>query len=100
MSQIESIKGLIVPILKSNDVEFAGIFGSYARGENKPNSDLDILVRFSKPKSIFDLVGLEIEISERLGRKADIITEKYLHPYIRPQVSKDLKVFYGQRQYL
>lgn len=100
MPYIEEIKEKITPLLKSNGVEFAGIFGSYARDENKPNSDLDILVRFSRPKSLFDLVGLEIELSDRLGRKVDLITEKYLHPYLHPQVSKDLKIIYGQRQYI
>jgi len=100
MGQIESIKNLISPILKDNDVEFAGVFGSYARGENRPESDIDILVRFSEPKSLFDLVGLEIELSEKLGRKVEIISEKYLHPYLHSQVSEDLKVFYGKRRYL
>lgn len=97
---IEEIKSRAAPILEKCGVEFAGIFGSFARGENKPDSDLDILVRFSKPKSLFDLVGLEMELSKRLDRKVDLITEKYLHPYLRPQVLKDLKVLYGQRQYL
>ena len=100
MSYIEEIKEKITPLLKLNDVEFAGIFGSYAREENRPESDLDILVRFSKPKSLFDLVGLEMEISDRLGRKADVVTEKYLHPYLHSQVSKDLKILYGQRRYI
>lgn len=97
---IEEIKLGAAPILKKYGVEFAGIFGSFARGENRPDSDLDILVRFSKPRSLFDLVGLELELSERLDRKVDVITEKYLHPYLHSQVSKDLKVLYGQRQYL
>ena len=100
MVQLESIKKTIVPILKDNGAEFIGIFGSYARGENKSESDLDILARFSVPKSIFDLVGLEIELSDKLGRKVEIVSEKYLHPYLHSAVAKDLKVFYGQRQYL
>lgn len=100
MSYIEEVKEKIAPLLKRNDVEFAGIFGSYAREENRPDSDLDVLVRFSKPKSLFDLVGLEMELSDKLGRKVDVVTEKYLHPYLHPQVSKDLKVLYGQRQYI
>lgn len=84
----------------ARNLEFAGVFGSYARGENRPESDIDILVRFSEPKSFFDLVGLEIELSEKLGRKVEIISEKYLHPYLHSQVSEDLKVFYGERRYL
>jgi len=90
----------IKTILMENDIEFAGIFGSYARGEEKPDSDIDILVRFSKPKSIFDLTGLELELSDKLGKKVQIVSEKYIHPYILPYVSRDLKIIYGQRQYI
>lgn len=93
---VEKIK----QILLKNNVEFAGVFGSYARGEHRPDSDIDILVRFSAPKSLFDLAGLEIELSESLGKKVQIVTEKYLHPYLQPYVSKDLQVLYGQRRYL
>lgn len=100
MEQLELIKKIIVPILKNNDAEFVGVFGSYARGENKPESDIDVLVRFSKTKSMFDLVGLEIELSNKLDRKVQIVSERYLHPYIRSEAIRDLKIFYGQRQYL
>lgn len=100
MAQLESIKKNIVPVLKDNDAEFVGIFGSYARGENNPESDVDILVRFSKTKGLFEIIGLEMELSDKLGKKVEIISEKYLHPYLRSEVAKDLKIFYGQRQYL
>jgi len=81
-------------------VEFAGLFGSYARGEAKKSSDLDIVVRFSAPKTLFDLVGLQQELSKKLGKKVDLGIEKSIHPYVRPNVAKDLKIVYGQRRYL
>ena len=97
---IEELRKQIDPILKRNDVEFAAIFGSFARNEQTENSDLDILIRYAKRKSLLDLVRLERELSESLDMKVQVVTERSLHPYIRPSVQEDLKVLYGQRQYV
>lgn len=94
---VKQIKEQSIPILQSNDVEFAGIFGSYARNEAGKTSDIDLLIRFKKPKSLFDLVSLESKLSKVLGRKVDLVTQRALHPYIRDNVLGDLQVIYGQR---
>lgn len=94
---IKLIKNKAIPILKSNNVEFAGVFGSYARGEESKESDLDLLIRFARPKSLFDLVRLERVLSRHLGRKVDVVTEKALSPYIKKYVISDLKIIYGKR---
>jgi len=86
-----------IPILKSSDVDFAGIFGSYARGEATEESDIDILVRFSKPKSLLAIVDLEDRLSEAFKKKVDLVTEKSLSPYFRNEVLDDLQIFYGER---
>jgi uncharacterized protein len=67
------------------------VFGSYARGENKEGSDLDLLVEFTNTINLLDLIGLEQDLSEILGIKVDLITEGSLSPYVRPYVEKDLK---------
>ena len=87
----------IIPILKSNHIAFAGLFGSYARGEETPDSDIDLLVRFDKPIGLIKLVGIEYDLSDRLQKKVDLVTEGALSPYIKPHVLRDLKVLYGQR---
>ncbi len=94
MNQIAKVAS---PILKRKGVEFAGVFGSYARGEADDESDVDLLVRFSEPLSLIQLVGLERELSEALGIKTEVITEKSLHRYIAPYVFQDLKPLYGER---
>jgi uncharacterized protein len=68
------------------------IFGSYARGENKEGSDLDILVHldYTYPVSLLKLVSIEQSISDALGVAVDIVTEKSLSPYLRPFIEKDL----------
>ncbi len=78
-------------------MDYAGVFGSFARGEEKPESDIDILVRFNKPIGLFDFIGLEQELSGNLKRKVDLVTENALSPYIKDSVMRDLRVFYGAR---
>ncbi|MBK7870931.1 MAG: nucleotidyltransferase family protein [Saprospiraceae bacterium] len=87
-AQEEIIKNILAPF----EPEEIGVFGSYARGDQHSDSDLDILVTFGKRLTLLDLVGLEIELSERLGIKVDLVTRKALSPLILPFVEKDLKM--------
>ena len=80
------IKNKIIPILKKNDVVKSSVFGSYARGDNNPESDIDILIEFKGRKSLFDLVGLQHEIEDELGRKVDLLTYKSIHPLLKDYI--------------
>ncbi len=91
------IKNIIARELERNGTIFAGIFGSFARGEENAESDIDILVRFKEPKSLFEIVRMEQKLGESVGRKVEIVTEKALHPYIAPSVRQDLQPIYGER---
>ena len=83
--------------LEANDVAYAGVFGSVARGEDRPESDVDILIKFDTPKSLLDIVRIERELSGQLGREVDLVTEASLSPYIRNTVLRDVRMFYGSR---
>ena len=83
---------IITDILNPFNPVRIGIFGSYARDEEDPDSDLDILVSFSETINLLELVGLEQDLSEKLGIKVDLITERSLHPKIKSYIDKDLKV--------
>ncbi len=72
-----------------------GIFGSYARGDANENSDLDILVSFSGKITLWDIIGLEEELSAKLNKDVDLITERSLNPRLAPYVYKDLKIIMG-----
>ncbi|MEK6904834.1 MAG: nucleotidyltransferase family protein, partial [Nanoarchaeota archaeon] len=78
-----------VPILKKNGVVKAGIFGSYARGEAKKQSDIDIVIQFKGRKNYFDLVGLEQELEQCLGKKVDLLTYGAIHPLIKKYINND-----------
>jgi uncharacterized protein len=87
----------IIRICRENDVSMVGVFGSTARHEETPFSDIDLLVRFANPKSLLFLIGLERMLSERLGRKVDLVTESAVSPYLRERILHELQVLYGTR---
>ncbi len=87
-------KEKIVEVCERNDIEFCALFGSFARGEANEDSDIDLLVRFSKPIGLFGFVGVEQELEEALGRKIDLATDKMIGEYIRESVFRDLKIIY------
>ena len=95
---LEELRNKIGPFLKSHGAEYAAVFGSVARGEAGPSSDVDILVRFNKDISLLYRIGLAQELEDALKQKVDLITESSLSDYIAPNVKKDLKVLYGQVQ--
>lgn len=91
---IDTIRTLI-PFLQEQGVSFAALFGSQARGEAREDSDVDLLVKFASPKSLFDVVRLERMLTEQLHKKVDVVTEGALSPYMRDAVMRDLAVIYG-----
>lgn len=85
----------LIDICIQNDVSMVGVFGSMARGKAKKESDIDLIVRFSKRKSLLSVVRLERELSDAMGRKVDWLTEAAISPYMRERVMKELRVVYG-----
>lgn len=89
MTSFQEIKKKTSLVLKSHNVKRAAVFGSFARGEEKEDSDIDILVEFKGKKSLLDLAGLEIELEKRLNRKVDLLTYKSIHPLLRDRILKE-----------
>jgi predicted nucleotidyltransferase len=65
------------------------VFGSVARGEARPDSDVDFLVRFHEGASLFDMVGLWQDLQDLLGRSVDVVDEDGMKARLRPQVLRD-----------
>ena len=84
-------------ICHQNDIAMLGVFGSVARGEATEASDIDFLVRFSKPKSLFTLVAIQQEMSDALHKQVDLVTEAALSPYLRDRILRELRVVYEAR---
>lgn len=77
-------------VLRRHGVTNAQIFGSVARGDDRPGSDLDLLVELPRGTSLFDLAGIQVELEEVLGVAVDLGTIGSLKPRIRPRVERDL----------
>ena len=79
----------MIYILKHNGVSNASIFGSFARGEMKKNSDIDLLIKFKGSKSLLDLAGLKLILEDSLGRKVDLLTYNSLHPLLKDRILRE-----------
>ena len=82
----------IVTTLENYGAKKIAIFGSYARDEAKPERDRDSSVEFAERKNL--LVGIEQELSDALGVKADLLTGKSISPYLRERIKREMEVVY------
>jgi predicted nucleotidyltransferase len=76
------------PILLNYNVTKAGIFGSYARGEQTKESDIDIIIKPSAGMGLA-FVGLALDIEKELGKKVDLVTYKSLHPLLKKSILEE-----------
>lgn len=91
----QEIKNIIINTLRDYNPEMIGIFGSYAREENTKGSDIDILVRFKSTLSLLQLVQVENLISQKLGIKADLVTEGAVkNRILKESIQHDLQIIY------
>lgn len=92
--QLEKIKGILKDLKREirnkYKAELLGIFGSFARGEQTSESDLDVLVLFDTDATLFDFVGLAIFLEEKLGIKVDIVPQDTLRKEIKEKVLSDV----------
>ena len=72
------------------NVKELGIFGSYARGQQKKSSDVDILVKFNPNATLFDFVGLGNYLEEKLKIKVDVVSERSIRPELKSSIVKDV----------
>jgi len=85
----------IIDYLRPYGPERIGIFGSYARREETPNSDIDILVKFKETLSLMDLAKIHRELSLILGKKVDLVTESSVkNERLKKYIYSDLKIIF------
>jgi len=82
------------PLCIETGIERLGVFGSVARGEDGAESDIDLVVSFENPVGIFELIDLEERLEKIIGRSVDLGTLAGLHPLIKDNVERDLKIIY------
>jgi len=101
MADLQRIRDEVLEKLKPYGVKRIALFGSIARGEETPESDIDILVELrppgERPPIGLKWFGLEQELSRCLGREVELVSAQALSPYIRPYVEREMVVLYEER---
>src|SRR3989338_4788002 len=95
--QLQEIQQKITPLLQRSNIEYAGVFGSVARGGATGNSDIDILVKFRNQPTFSAYLKLDNDLRKELGQDIDLLTEGSVNKFLRPQIEQDLKIIYGSR---
>ncbi len=92
--EIEKIKSKIKEVLKKNSVSRAGIFGSYSRGEQRKNSDIDIAVKIEdKNMSLLGFIGLKLALEDALGKKVDLVEYSAIKSLIKNRIlNEEVKI--------
>ena len=84
----------LADLCRKHEVRVLKIFGSAAQGQDSSDSDVDLIVEFEGDKSLFDLIGLELELKEFLGRDVDLLTEPSISPYLQDRILASAAVIY------
>ena len=96
----QMIQQTIADYFKTQPVLKAWLFGSFARGEETPQSDVDILFvpdRSEKPFTLFTMGGMYMDLKELLGREVDLVEEGSLRPYAAETANRDKKLIYERK---
>ncbi|HMC28989.1 MAG TPA: nucleotidyltransferase family protein [Verrucomicrobiae bacterium] len=91
MSDLNSNRDTILAIANKHGARHIRVFGSFARGEARPDSDLDLLVEIDSGRTLLDKVRLIQELSAYLGRKVDVVTEASIHWLLRRRICREAK---------
>lgn len=98
--RLQKLRDKILPVLLPYQVKRIALFGSAARGEDTPDSDIDLLVTLKPPgeRPVIGLKWFELidTLSHTLDRRVDLVTEDGLSPYIRPYIEQELVILYEE----
>lgn len=93
------MKNTIEKTLKRRGVVFIGLFGSYAKKNHRPDSDIDLMVEFQKGKkySLFDLGGIKMDLEDKLKKRVDLITPRSVSPLLKKEIMETMESIYDER---
>ena len=85
-NEIEKIERKIIPLLKKHNVSRAGIFGSYARGEQNKRSDVDILVEVNKDMGLIEFISFKMLLEKAIKRKIDLVEYQTIRKELKDRI--------------
>ena len=86
LERLQRLKAEIYRIARKHNAEKVYVFGSCARKEETPGSDVDLLVEFNRSATLFDQMDIQDEVQSLLNCKVDVVSKRGLHPYIERRV--------------
>jgi uncharacterized protein len=89
--ELADLRPGILAIARAHGARNVRVFGSYARNEQRPSSDIDLLVDLPDGASLFDLAGLKMDLEERLKRKVDVLTVGGISPHLRDRILREAR---------
>jgi predicted nucleotidyltransferase len=94
-----NIQKTIADYMRTQPVNKVWLFGSFSRGEENDNSDVDILVSYDKNAnvSLLTIGGMYMDLKELLGREIDLVEEGSLRPYAAESANRDKKLIYERK---
>jgi len=90
-NMLEAKREDVLRLAKLRGARAVRVFGSIARGDAAPDSDIDLLVDVEPGRSLLDIVGLWQDLETLLGRRVDLVTEGGLSPYLRNSILREAK---------
>lgn len=94
--QIQKKQNQIRDYCRKYGIEYMGIFGSVARKEKRFTGDIDVLVKFDKPKGL-RFISIKDDLSRMFKKRVDLVTEKALHPLLRNKILKEVVTIYENK---
>ena len=88
-SMLTSRRAEVLGVTSRHGIRNVRVFGSLARGEDRPSSDIDLLVDLDRGRSLLDLIAAKQDLEDLLGRSVDVITARSLSSYVRESVLND-----------
>jgi len=95
----QAMRETIKKTLQNRGVVFAGLFGSYAKKNARPDSDVDLMIEFGNKNkySLFDLGGIKMDLENKLKKKVDLVTPRSISPLLRSEIMETLEPLYDNR---
>lgn len=93
---LPEIKRTIEPVLRKHAIRKASLFGSFADGTAKADSDIDLLVELSKPIGLLEFIHIKHELEDLLGRKVDLLEFKAVKPSLKAHILHSAIPIYGK----
>lgn len=84
-------------ICNKQNISYLGLFGSQVRGDQRTDSDIDVLVDFSKTKSFFELARIQEELENIFKKKVDLVLRNNIKVSLKPYILNDLTTLYEKR---